>query len=129
MIVPMRLRAAGVATVAALLVPFAGAGAADAPQRSSSPLPLSVPAQPPGSPNASPQVARISGVLRTPGGKPLQSGAVVLVPRDGSTLDSLPSDGIEITPDGRFVLRSVPPGSYHLRARASVDSRQVPLFG
>jgi hypothetical protein len=75
------------------------------------------------------QPARVSGVLRTAGRKPLQSGVVVLVPRDGSILDTLPSDDIEMTPDGRFVFRNVPPGSYQLRARASVDPKQVALFG
>ena len=73
--------------------------------------------------------AGVSGVLRAPDRRPLASGTVVLVPRDGSILDTLPAEDVEITPDGRFTFRNVPPGSYQLRARASVDSKQVALFG
>jgi protocatechuate 3,4-dioxygenase beta subunit len=73
--------------------------------------------------------AGISGVLRTPDKRPLTSGAVILVPRDGSILDTLPAEDVEITPDGRFTFRNVPPGAYQLRARASVDAKQAALFG
>jgi hypothetical protein len=73
--------------------------------------------------------ARITGLLRPPDRKPLLSGAAILLPRDGSPLEALPPEDIELTPDGRFVFRNVPPGNYQLRARGSVDARQVPLFG
>lgn len=68
-------------------------------------------------------------MLRMSGKKPLQSGAVVLLPGEGASAGAQSSDDVEITPDGRFVFRSVPPGSYQLRARASVDPKQVTLFG
>ena len=73
--------------------------------------------------------ARVSGLLRPPTRRPLLSGAVILVPRDGSILDTLPAEDVEITPDGRFTFRNVPPGAYQLRARASVDPKQPALFG
>ena len=73
--------------------------------------------------------ARVTGLLRPPDRKPLSSGAAILLPRDGSPLEALPPEDIQLTPDGRFVFRNVPPGHYQLRARGSVDARQVPLFG
>jgi hypothetical protein len=53
----------------------------------------------------------------------------VLVPREGITLHRVPSADVEIQPDGRFVFRNTPPGTYQLRARAANDPSQVLLFG
>ena len=73
--------------------------------------------------------AHVSGVLQAPDTRPLVSGAVVLIPRDGMTLHRSASEDVEIRPDGRFIFRNVPPGSYQLRARAATDPSQVLLFG
>jgi protocatechuate 3,4-dioxygenase beta subunit len=73
--------------------------------------------------------AHVSGVLQAPDTRALVSGAVVLIPRDGMTLHRSASEDVEIRPDGRFVFRNVPPGSYQLRARAAADPSQVLLFG
>jgi protocatechuate 3,4-dioxygenase beta subunit len=73
--------------------------------------------------------AHVSGVLQAPDTRALVSGAVVLIPRDGMTLHRSASEDVEIRPDGRFLFRNVPPGSYQLRARAATDPSQVLLFG
>jgi hypothetical protein len=73
--------------------------------------------------------AHVSGVLQAPDTRVLVSGAVVLIPRDGMTLHRSASEDVEIRPDGRFIFRNVPPGSYQLRARAATDQSQVLLFG
>ncbi len=73
--------------------------------------------------------ANVSGVLQAPDTRALVSGAVVLIPRDGMTLHRSASEDVEIRPDGRFIFRNVPPGSYQLRARAATDPSQVLLFG
>jgi hypothetical protein len=71
----------------------------------------------------------LSGVLTAPDTRQLVSGAVVLIPRDGMTLRRVHSEDVDLRPDGRFLFRNVPPGSYQLRARASNDPSQVLLFG
>ena len=73
--------------------------------------------------------ATLSGVMRAADTRPLVTGAVVLVPRDGSILDAVAGEDVDISPDGRFTFRNVPPGEYQLRARAALDARETTLFG
>jgi protocatechuate 3,4-dioxygenase beta subunit len=73
--------------------------------------------------------SHVSGQLNTSDKRALISGAVVLVPRDGAALQPVPSEDVDIRPDGRFRFRNVPPGKYQLRARAAIDPAQVLQFG
>ena len=73
--------------------------------------------------------SHVSGLLKTADKRALISGAVVLVPRDGAAVQPVPSEDVDIRPDGRFRFRNVPPGQYQLRARAAIDPAQVLQFG
>ena len=57
------------------------------------------------------------------------SGAVILLPRDATLATALPSEDVEILPDGRFTFRNVAPGRYQIRARAEIGAKEPMLFG
>ena len=73
--------------------------------------------------------ARLLGTMLPKDRRPLLSGAVILLPRDATLATALPSEDVEILPDGRFTFRNVPPGRYQIRARAEIDANQPMLFG
>jgi hypothetical protein len=75
------------------------------------------------------RASRIAGAILAPDRRPLTSGAVILVPREGSSATPLASDDVEILPDGRFMFRNVPPGQYQIRARAETGPNDPMLFG
>jgi hypothetical protein len=56
------------------------------------------------------RLARVSGILLDPDGRPANGGRVALVA--GSP--ALPYSGPNVGPDGRFLIADVPPGEYHV---------------
>lgn len=72
--------------------------------------------------------ATLTGVLATPDESLLMSGFVIMSPVRGEALASVPSDDVEILPDGSFTFRNVAPGEYQIRARAQTDTFKVALF-
>jgi hypothetical protein len=72
--------------------------------------------------------ARVSGTIASLDRRPLRSGSVVMIPRDGPATASIPAADVDLLPDGRFSIRNVPPGDYQLRVRAEVDPAQAMWF-
>jgi Carboxypeptidase regulatory-like domain len=73
--------------------------------------------------------ARLAGTMLPKDRRPLLSGAVILLPRDATLATALPSEDVEILPDGRFTFRNVAPGRYQIRARAEIGAKEPMLFG
>lgn len=71
---------------------------------------------------------RVSGRLATADRRPLVSGGLVLAPIQNERVVSVPAEGAQMMPDGRFTFRNVPPGRYEIRAHAEVASGSVPRF-
>ncbi|HXG56271.1 MAG TPA: carboxypeptidase-like regulatory domain-containing protein [Vicinamibacterales bacterium] len=72
--------------------------------------------------------ARVAGLIATPDKKQLMSGAVIMTAVHGEGLATVPSQDVQINPDGTFVFRNVAPGLYQIRARAEVDPEGIALF-
>jgi carboxypeptidase family protein len=72
--------------------------------------------------------SRISGVITAEGRRQLLSGAVIMAPIRGEWLNTVPTQDVVILPDGSFVFRNIPPGSYQIRARGQVDPGGSSLF-
>jgi hypothetical protein len=72
--------------------------------------------------------SRVAGRITTPDGKPLASGTVLLSSKNG-VATPLSAGDIDLRPDGRFVLRNLPPGVHQLRVRAEIGAGQPMWFG
>ena len=73
------------------------------------------------------QGVTISGRLVGPDDRPLQSGAVVMLPV-GDSFASHSAGDVQLLSDGSFSFRDVGPGAYQIRARAQTAPTAVMLF-
>jgi hypothetical protein len=73
------------------------------------------------------QNARVSGILKTPDGRPLLSGAIRMSGRDGSE-PGVPPEDARILPDGSFSFARVTPGHYQVRAHGYTQANGPTLF-
>ena len=74
---------------------------------------------------------RLAGRLDAHNGRPLLSGAVILISmEDGMNMPApLPAQDVTIRADGTFEFRNVPPGRYEIRARGETEPDGTSLFG
>ena len=84
------------------------------------------PPPPPPRPAAPAAPGVLQGTLRIAPPARLQTAAIILAGERGA---GVPTDAVDIEPDGRFVFRDVPPGAYQLRARARTERDERTLYG
>jgi hypothetical protein len=71
---------------------------------------------------------RVTGRLLTADGRPLITGAIMLSPLDGEPPPGGRLDDVDLTPDGGFGFRNVPPGQYQIRARGQTQPSGPSLY-
>lgn len=72
--------------------------------------------------------ATVSGIIRTPDGRPLITGAVAMRAIGDEAAPAIRSQDVRILPSGSFTFRNVPPGDYQIRARGDVGGDSPALF-
>jgi hypothetical protein len=72
---------------------------------------------------------RVSGRLLTADGRPLINGVIMLSPLDGEPPPGSLLKDVDLTPDGGFEFRNVPPGQYQIRARGQTQPSGPSLYG
>jgi hypothetical protein len=72
--------------------------------------------------------AQVTGTIRTPAGRQLVSGAVMMRPISVEGLAAIRSQDVTIRPDGTFTFRNVPPGEYEICARGDLADDSPSLF-
>ena len=72
--------------------------------------------------------AQVTGTIRTPGGRQLVNGAVLMRPVYVEGLATIRSQDVMIRPNGVFAFRNVPPGQYEICARGDLADESPTLF-
>jgi protocatechuate 3,4-dioxygenase beta subunit len=77
---------------------------------------------------ATTRTAKASGTVTDAQGRPLASGMVMAMPRGNTGMFFGPTGNGPIRPDGTFVVPSLPPGEYLLRANVGMGQFDTPEF-